>query len=233
MHVHTLLLLSLTLVNKIFFSPFINMDSATRLNFLRDSAKFLDCQSPSTASHLMSVHTQILHEDGKPLKPRQHEFFCSACGSLRNPGCKKIVRGASKRTVSGEDKPLKKLSRGGGGGGGGDGTGLPREAIVYTCLRCHRRKIQPLEQPARQHSSLKQLMNQKSSFTSSSSPLSESPASSGQIRPHIPTKKPMVENSNSKKRAKARKQGSLQVLLASKRTSTSSSSLDLLDFLQQ
>jgi RNAse P Rpr2/Rpp21/SNM1 subunit family protein len=207
------------------------MDSASRLNFLRDSAKFLECQSPSTASHLMSVHTQILHEDGKPLKPRQHEFFCSACGSLRNPGCKKIVRGASKRTVSGEDKPLKKLSR------GGDGTGLPREAIVYTCLRCHRRKIQPLEQPARQHSSLKQLMNQKSSFSTSSSPLSESPASSGQIRPHIiSTKKPMVENSNSKKRAKARKQGSLQVLLASKRTqapSTSSSSLDLLDFLQQ
>ncbi|KAN0084873.1 cullin binding protein CanA [Elaphomyces granulatus] len=200
------------------------MDSATRLNFLRDSAKFLECQSPSTASHLMSVHTQILHEDGKSLKPRQHEFFCSACGSLRNPGCKKmIVRGAS-----GEDKPLKKLSRGGGG------TDLPREAIVYTCLRCHRRKIQPLEQPARQHNSLKQLMNHKSSFTpsllsSSSSPLSESPASSGQIRP-------MVENSNSKKRAKARKQGSLQVLLASKRIqapSNSSSSLDLLDFLQQ
>lgn len=210
-------------------------DSA-RLNFLRDSAKSLECQSPSTAAHLMSVHTEILYEDGRPLKPRQHEFFCGACGSLRNPGCKKIVRGASNSNRSKmEDKPTK-LNR------GGKGLRIRHEAIVYTCLQCHRRRIQPLEQPTRQHSSLKQSVDPTS--TSTASPLSQSSTSlTSQIWPsdrdriltdNIPTKT-MGENSSSKKRAKARKQGGLQDLLASKRAQAppTSSSLDLLDFLQQ
>ena len=51
-------------------------ESSLRLQFLQNAASLLCTGSISTASHLMMQHNDILHEDSKPIKLRQHESWC-------------------------------------------------------------------------------------------------------------------------------------------------------------
>ncbi|KAL1971343.1 hypothetical protein VTN77DRAFT_295 [Rasamsonia byssochlamydoides] len=204
----------------------MSTESTLRLNFLRNSASFLSSQSSSTAAHLIAVHNRILHEDFKPLKPRQHENFCGACGSPRKPEYTKIIKIRPKGKARASQLPSKETGRSTQGG-----------AIVYKCLRCHKRTVQRLQQqnaksqkPSSTPMTPPVSTSTETSEKSSSQPVSETPAV-----PAVP--KSTAENASSKKRAKARKQGGLQALLASKQRSqsanSSASSLDLFDFLQQ
>jgi hypothetical protein len=197
-------------------------ESSLRLQFLQNSASLLCSGSVSTAAHLMVQHNGILHEDYKSVKLRQHESWCNGCGSPRQSRFTKIVK-PKYRSSKGKTRPASIASR---------------EAVVYRCLRCSSRTVQ------RRQSQPRPL--QKAGGTSTASiqavPSTEVPTSGRSTvnltsRPaaESSTKTPS-ENASSKKRAKARKQGGLQALLASKRSgesTQSSSSLDLLDFLQQ
>ncbi|KAL1985390.1 hypothetical protein VTN96DRAFT_7951 [Rasamsonia emersonii] len=203
----------------------MSSESGLRLNFLRNSATFLSSQSPSTAAHLIAVHNHILHEDFKPLKPRQHESFCGACGSPRKPEYTKTIKIGQKGKARASQSLSKETQRSIQGG-----------AIVYKCLRCHKRTVlqQQNAKPQKLHSTPPtqeaSTLTKSSTEKSSSQPVSETPAV-----PTVP--KSTSENASSKKRAKARKQAGLQALVASKQRSqaanSASSSLDLFDFLQQ
>ncbi|KAE8152901.1 hypothetical protein BDV25DRAFT_150365 [Aspergillus avenaceus] len=98
---------------------------------------------------------------------------------------------------------------------------FPNGATIYKCLRCKRRTVKPSRTE-----SVRPITTSDVSTTDASTLQSE-PA----VGNNLPNK--TADNSNSKKRAKARKQGGLQALLASKQQSQSKSSLDLFDFLQQ
>ena len=96
-------------------------------------------------------------------------------------------------------------------------------ATVYTCLRCPSRTVKPGRKDALPTRVTKATTNPSASASPVDSP--------GVPRPDD---RKMVDNASSKKRAKARKQGGLQALMASKQKSqNNSSSLDLFDFLQQ
>lgn len=180
-----------------------------RLNFLRDSASSLGTASPSTAAYLMGVHNRVLFDDLKPLNQRQQESCCSACGTVRTAGASK--------TIHIKQKKSKHSSTSSGG------------ATVYQCLRCHRRAIKPQRREPLHSKAPKASTPTLDQSTTTTKPANETAA---QLQaPTAPSR--TSENANSKKRAKTRKQGGLQALLASKQQSQpASSSLDLFDFLQ-
>ncbi|KAL4949992.1 hypothetical protein BDW69DRAFT_65191 [Aspergillus filifer] len=178
-----------------------------RLNFLKDSASSLNSTSPSTAAYLISAHNAIFHEDHKPLNQRLHDSFCGACGiSRKNEWIK--VASIKKNTQKRVTSSLAK--------------GLTTEgATVYKCLRCRRRTVTQNRIPSKPAP-----IPVKSTASQPSAPTPD----------QVSTTSKAAENASSKKRAKARKQGGLQALLANKQSQGShsqSKSLDLFDFLQQ
>lgn len=198
---------------------------APQLRFLKESANFLLSQSPSTSSHLLAVHNRILHDDFKSLNQRQHETSCGACGSIRKPEWTKTIQVKRKKPkrsdrVTSRSSASKETTDG---------------ATVYKCLRCHRRTVRRHQREAVHPSS-----SSRAPAAAILQPVST--AATSTIEKYVPqgVSEPVqvskaADNASSKKRAKARKQGGLQALLASKQRSqaTSSSSLDLFDFLQQ
>lgn len=204
-------------------------ESAPQLNFLRDSAQFLSFQSPSTSAHLLAVHNRILHDQFRPLNFRQHETFCGACGSLRTPHITKKVEIKEKSAKSKAQKS--KVTKPAGS------QDAPPGAVVYKCLRCYKRAVQPIRKPASRKNiqsvpiaATEPVVSSTAASTSKTSPQEAADAATPSV-----SSKTTSENASSKKRAKARKQGGLQALLASKQRSQTqtSSSLDLFDFLQQ
>ncbi|CRG83880.1 hypothetical protein PISL3812_01236 [Talaromyces islandicus] len=199
-------------------------ESALRLKFLQNSANLLSKSGVSTAAHLMTLHNRLIHADSKPLKPRQHESWCGACGTPRDSAYTKVSK--TKRKV-----PSRKH--------GSESRYALEEAVVYHCLRCHKQTIRRLQSYVRQQcepSSNSIDAQPKAAPTNQHlSPPSTTPGPSSSVS-STSTVKPASDNASSKKRAKARKQGGLQALMASKQRSQASnagSSLDLLDFLQQ
>lgn len=186
-----------------------------QLRHLGDAAALLSRTSPSTATHLLAVHTQILHEDSKSLNVRQQKHHCAACGSIRQ----------ARTTKSTEVKPrgnsrASHLESSGG-------------AKIYKCLRCHRRAVFPRRRTVSRP--LSRFPTATASSTTTSLSLSTSAKEPSQQNPPsvTPDSQPhnSAENANSKKRAKARKQVGLQALLDSKQQ-RSQPSFDLFDFLQ-
>ncbi|KAL4779032.1 hypothetical protein BJX76DRAFT_106676 [Aspergillus varians] len=182
---------------------------APRLNFLKDSAGSLSSMSPSTAAYLMSAHNAIFHEEQKPLNQRLLESFCGACGSPRNNEWTK--------TASIKKKTLKRVTSSLAKGLTADG------ATVYKCQRCRRRTVTQSRTTSRAVSAPVPVVDSQPSTSTATTtlPVQVSASKTG-------------DNASSKKRAKARKQGGLQALLATKQSrGDSSQSLDLFDFLQQ
>ncbi|PWY68455.1 hypothetical protein BO70DRAFT_366126 [Aspergillus heteromorphus CBS 117.55] len=192
-------------------------DHASRLEFLKSAASSLNALSPSTAAYLMTVHNGIIHDEGKPLNQRQKDAFCGACGSARNPEWTRTI------TVH---KRKGKHSNSASRSAGADG------ATILKCLRCRRRTVKPTRKEA-----VRAAMPVKATPIPASMPDGQSAAGATTTMPlSDPVPAPAVnkaaDNANSKKRAKARKQGGLQALMASKQQARTNS-LDLFDFLQQ
>ncbi|PGG96529.1 hypothetical protein AJ79_09547 [Helicocarpus griseus UAMH5409] len=202
--------------------------STAQLKFLKNSAQYLAAQSPSTSSHLISVHNELLRHDSKRLSAANHREFCGACGSIRTPTSSKAInvkkhrvkkrrkdrRGASKQASSTELCP----------------------ALIYKCLRCHRKKYQSFQTFTKNAQSRMPLPTAIASTTGT--PSQPASVKEGQEQRTTATLPKSTENLSSKKRAKARKQQGLMVALAASKqrtqsqTSPPSSSLDLLDFLK-
>jgi hypothetical protein len=191
-------------------------DHTPRLNFLKDSASILDSLSPSTAAHLLTVHNRILHDEFKPLTQRQLDFACGACGSIRKPETTRTIEIRKKKAKPSGSSASKKASAVG--------------ATVYKCLRCHRRTVKPAAR-----SNITSKPDTTAAAVSTTQSTTSTPAKSVSPAPSVEADRgsKTADNASSKKRAKARKQGGLQALLASKQQSKSSQSLDLFDFLQQ
>ncbi|KAK2746960.1 hypothetical protein FQN57_002532 [Myotisia sp. PD_48] len=193
-----------------------------RLKFLQTSADQLSLTSPSTAAYLRTVHNGILHNRSNSLTVKNRRDACPACGSIRVPGvtCKIFTaRKSQSRTRS--QRP-------------GIST-TPSTNVIYECTRCHHKTvIQKLQRSLRQESKKKRAPIDNS--TPRTEPVSESNISPTQgIGGKPATPKDASDNTNSKRRAKSRKQTGLLASLATKKmqpSSAPSSTLDLFDFLQ-
>lgn len=180
----------------------------------------MNALSPSTAAHLMMVHNHIFLDECRPLNPRQQETWCGACGSIRNPETTKTIRIGKKRSLQRASAARGITAHG---------------ATVYKCLQCRRRTVKPSrveaarpQVPSQMNAATKPNLDPPQAASTGESSSTQAPEAAEVNHPG------KADNASSKKRAKARKQGGLQALLASKQKSQSnSSSLDLFDFLQQ
>lgn len=170
-------------------------------SFLNDAALVVPLSS-STSAHLLAQHSQLLRESSKSLNVRQQREFCGACGSIRKPEWTEVTEIKAKTKASAES--------------------ITKGATVYKCLRCHRRVVLPPKQDPTVKPTRAATLTASSAQDSTSGAASDATSVAGDSK--------SGDNQNSKKRAKARKQGGLQALLASKQKAQPS--LDLLDFLQ-
>lgn len=212
---HTPSLLELLLIHpSLLYSPYRDAMPPVeppQLRFLSDAANLLGSSSPSTAAHLLTAHTHILHDGSKSLNARQNKHHCAGCGSLR-------ISKASKPTVVKSRKKPRTAIRG--------------TATVHKCVRCNQRAVISRKRSVpRATSKASSRVPTATAVDSAASTASTPSISSQQDLPAIASSstEKTLDNASSKKRAKARKQGGLQALLASKKSTEPS--LNLLDFL--
>ncbi|EEQ91831.1 uncharacterized protein BDCG_06951 [Blastomyces dermatitidis ER-3] len=195
-----------------------------QLKYLKYSAHYLAAQSPSTSSHLLSVHNQLLRDESKRLSAAQHRELCGACGSIRSSDSSKaivvkhngVLKRRKKRVSPAETSPL----------------------VLYRCLRCQRQKFLTSQSNTKPSTSRKPHLTAIASTTQTSSQTAKvDPQTRGTESTATATLQKSTENLSSKKRAKARKQQGLMAALAAGKQrahsqTSPSGSLDLLDFLK-
>ncbi|KAJ5650445.1 uncharacterized protein N7484_004168 [Penicillium longicatenatum] len=170
-----------------------------QLHFLSEAAEWLATRSPSTSAHLLGVHTRMLHEELKPLNTHQKKHHC-ACGSLRkSPKTTQVTRV--------QEKGKKKAS-------------FMGSATVYKCLRCRQRTVLSRQKSLSKPSKPSARPSVPATATTSPIPSTSIPAESSASELSALSDPPKTaENVSSKKRAKTRKKGGLQALLAAKQKS--------------
>jgi RNase P subunit RPR2 len=186
-----------------------------RLEFLKEAAQLLYVTSPASSATLGAARNKLLEERNIDIEAPAKEWnalrreVCGACGNLMLPGWTCEVtrelrpRGSMERTKEEAFKTSRK-----------------EKDLVYSCLRCHRRTVQPLPlAPVRRSRKEKRSIKvQKTDPAVNASNLADK------------NKEVKSANASSKQRAKARK-GGLQAMLAKSKTQTSKG-LDLMDFMQ-
>lgn len=194
-----------------------------RLRFLNDSAHLIAIGSPTTSAVVGSHYDKLLVENDLDLQASKKDQdsrrreVCGACGSLMIPGwsCHVIQENMKPK----EAQRAKKMSR--------KSTSKLEKAKVYSCLRCHRKTVQPVV--ARESQVLlKKPIVSKIQHAASAAPASITEYASAT---------PKSANASSKKRAKARRQGGLQAMLAKSKTeplgpSSGGFGLDLMDLMK-
>jgi tartrate dehydratase beta subunit/fumarate hydratase class I family protein len=197
-----------------------------RLRFLNDSAHLIAIGSPTTSAVLGSHYDKLLAENDLDLQASKKDQdsrrreVCGACGSLMIPGwsCHVIQENIKPK----EAQRAKKFSR--------KSTGKLEKVKVYTCLRCHRKTVQPVL--ARESKVLL-----KKPIVSKSQTIQHAASAAPASITEYASATSKSANASSKKRAKARKQGGLQAMLAKSKTellgpSSEDFGLDLMDLMK-
>lgn len=179
--------------------------------------------APATSAHLMSQCNSIMLENDMAQPESHRRQACSACGNLFIPGQTCTVRTEFQR-------PKRKRGK-------GKAVAEPSEskpvagATVYSCNSCSRSTRFQIHKPPASSSRKGNSRTRALQLGTDSTP---APDAKGQA----PGAMPASANASSKKRAKARKQGGLQALLAkskenASRGSTQGFGLDLMDLMKQ
>lgn len=179
-----------------------------RLRYLNDSAHLLATVAPSTSRHLRSRCDALISEKELASSDAHRRNACGACGTIMILGWE--------GTMQTEPRPSRRRTA------QPDGQAVKQtKALVYKCKTCYRKTRFPLSDPpeATRH----KVTSSNSRVMSTSELLTK------------PSPVSLAAKSNSKKRAKARKRGGLEALLAAKETSreVSGFGLDLMDFMKK
>ncbi|KAF2255672.1 hypothetical protein BU26DRAFT_5495 [Trematosphaeria pertusa] len=193
-----------------------NNPSELRLRFLKQAAHLLTVPAPTAAAALGAAHDQLLTADDQDLGAPKKDWdalrreVCGACGNVMVPGWSCQVSHRSRP----EDKKAKPSEE----------PRLRQEDMVYLCLRCDCKTIQPLQTRPPKH-----IGKSKAGKNRVTSPEPET----RELRDDQ-SKVTKSANATSKQRKKARK-GGLQAMLEKNRTQSSGKGglgLDLMDFMQ-
>ncbi|KAI9873499.1 MAG: hypothetical protein M1830_000339 [Pleopsidium flavum] len=210
-----------------------------RIDHLNESAHLLASTSPAISRHLISQMHAVALDINLRLSEAQKQDACGACGNLMIPGwtsrtyLDKSTSNFELRRNANRKSKAKNLRLGKGGGVAAAAT---EKCMIHECLLCNRKTRQPLRMSTKSDSKQKEHV-----FSPSSA--SPAPGVTGatqlppKSRPEAPTSSSM--NASSRMRAKARKQGGLQALLAKKKKEDGSNGglstgfgLGLMDFMR-
>jgi ribonuclease MRP protein subunit SNM1 len=185
---------------------------SARLKFLNESAHLLAITAPAVSRHVMSTYNSLLSESNLDPAESHKRGTCGACGTIMILGLEATMeqqRGLKRHGKRRRNVPQSKF-------------------IIYQCKCCNKKSQHPIPTSLPRHQPRVTAASKRTSKTvpllSTKSQLSSNPVA------------PESSNSSSKKRAKTRKQGGLQALLAKQKASQGTSSgfgLDLLDFMKK
>ncbi|EPE25703.1 hypothetical protein GLAREA_01615 [Glarea lozoyensis ATCC 20868] len=185
---------------------------SARLNFLNESARVLAITAPAVSRQVMSTYNALLScSNLEPTESHRRET-CGACGTIMILGLEATMEAQkeSRRKLNGRrDAPQSKC-------------------ITFACKCCKKKTRHPIPTSLPRHKPRKTSAHDPES--ANIPPSSANPKLSSNI---VATESP---STSSKKRAKNRKQGGLQALLAKQKASQGTSSgfgLDLLDFMKK
>ncbi|KAL8841178.1 MAG: hypothetical protein Q9170_001032 [Blastenia crenularia] len=189
-----------------------------RIQFLDASARLLSSVVPETSAYLMQQRNLVAENYEKNLTKAQLKDICKACGTILIPDSSSRVLNIPKSRKRRKTKALESNSF--------------QEHMHTECLACRRVTRTPIQGSREKNfgESLVLMRAAKASNTSGPEIRISSNGSSAEVE------KTISVNANSKKRAKARKQGSLQALLEKSKGTGSRSSelgLDLMDFMKK
>jgi len=184
-----------------------------RVKFLKEAAQLLYVTSPTSSATLGAARNKLQEERDADIEATAKEWnalrreLCGACGNLMIPGwtCE-VTRELRLKEPTDKKTDDTKNSR-------------KEKDLVYSCLRCHRRTVQPLPlaPTKRSRKETRSMKVHRTDPVASASGMADK------------NKEVKSANASSKQRAKARK-GGLQALLA--KNKTQSRGLDLMDFMQ-
>ncbi|TVY18300.1 Uncharacterized protein LARI1_G004730 [Lachnellula arida] len=185
---------------------------SARLQYLNDSAHLLAATAPETSRHLMSRHDSLLFDSNLDPPNTQKRKACGACGTIMILGWNGVLE--LKQLGRKNKRRQGKVSN-------------PPRAVVYKCDCCGSKTRKSLPTPLQKH---------KPGTKSSKAVSVADAASSGTLQTKENPGLGQSSNANSKKRAKSRKQSSLQAILAKQKASEGASAsgfgLDLMDFMK-
>ena len=196
---------------------------SAQLKYLTDAAHLMAFKAPGCSSHLMSRCDQIMFSSHIDQSSTHRRHICGGCGNIMTPGWTSTTRKEEERRQLKRHHAHKRREKG--------VTKATENSMVYTCDRCGRETRYAINR-----ASLPRIIPRRGlqpCLTPGEAPerlSTTAPAQTG-----TPTL--LSANANSKKRAKSRKQGGLQALLAKNKEASQSSSggfgLDLFDLMKQ
>ncbi|KAI9862165.1 MAG: hypothetical protein M1813_004941 [Trichoglossum hirsutum] len=204
----------------------------SRLRYLNDAAHLLTVKSPAVSAQLLSQYNKIALKNELNPPDARRRGICGACGSIMVPGwtchihsqgeeSPRKTRRKRQKSKSHNAAPSLVLTP--------DGIEMNELRVLYKCQVCGRttRQIVPK----------KRASGRPARITAVPHPLTANPSipagnlDSNKVEPA----KVASANASSKKRAKARKQGGLQALLAKKKEGGEQKGdfgLDLMDLMK-
>lgn len=179
-----------------------------RLRYLNDSAHLLATIAPSTSRHLQSRCDALISEKELDSSDAHRQNACAACGTIMILGWE--------GTMQTKPRPSRRRKA------QHDGQAVKHtKALIYECKTCYQKTRFPFSGPP-QVTRDKATSYDSRALSTSELLIKPSPVS-------------LATKSSGKKRAKARKRGGLEALLAAKGTNreVSGFGLDLMDFMKK
>ena len=189
-----------------------------RLNFLAASARLYSSAAPATSAHLMLECKRVATSNDIAMKESEPKPACGACGTIMVSGwtSRTFVAGPrrSKKPQLKSSKKVQPVQR------------APPKLVISKCLVCRRSTKTPVMTSAKPGVNGPKSAGSRHLPFAVTLPTEPNPSATNAARHE--THKGSSANFSSKQRTKARKQGSLQAMLAkSKSTGTHSSGVGL------
>lgn len=195
---------------------------SAQLKYLTDAAHIMAITAPGCSSHLMSRSNLLMFSNDIDQSETHRRHVCGGCGNIMTPGWTSTIKNEVQRLQPKREKTRKRKAS--------SITQAPERAMVYTCDRCRRETRHVITTAALPRVTPRRAEQSRLSSREVPERLSSTPQSQAST-PTAPS-----ANASSKKRAKSRKQGGLQALLAKNKEASQSSSggfgLDLLDLMK-
>ncbi|KFY75009.1 hypothetical protein V499_05028 [Pseudogymnoascus sp. VKM F-103] len=193
---------------------------SAQLKYLTDAAHLMAFSAPGSSSHLMSRCNLLMFSNDINQSDSHRRHVCGGCGNIMTPGWTSTVKNEVQRPPRSRQTRKRKASA---------ITQAAERSMVYTCDRCKRETRQVITTTALPRIASRRA--EQSNLTSGEAPERLTSASESQAAtPTTPS-----ANASSRKRAKSRKQGGLQALLAKNKEASQNSSsgfgLDLMDLM--
>lgn len=214
----------------------MNPTVQARLKFLDNAAQFYSSTAPATSAQLMRERQDFVADHNIKLREAEVRGSCQACGTIATPGSTSQTYIVLEPIKSGKSRPQRRRH-----GGGVDTAQIAQSGgetdkiAIRKCLACHRSirtsMLLPSKPPVGN-------VGRQSSGQGASQPDSlpgKASKSEGCPVEDKASQQPSLANISSKKRAKARKPGGLQVMLdkhKAMQNHPSSLGLDLMDIMK-